>query len=321
MKKLITLFCMLVLMTGLFVQSSFAQLTGIKTIPGDYATIAAAITALNSSGVGSGGVTFNVAAGFTETASNLIITATGTSANQIVFQKSGSGANPLITAGVGVSTSLDGIIILNGADYVTFNGIDLLDPATNTTSTTRMEWGYALLKVDATNGSQNNTIKNCSITLQKLNTTSYGIYAANHTTASTTALTVTAFTGTNSYNKYYSNSIQNCYSGIYVGGYADAASPYAYYDHFNDLGGLGGNIVRNFGGSSATTYGIYTLVIMILRAEQVLLLLVMEFIFITDIIPAFLSIIILYRTQLQPLLLRVMEYPFIMPVLQELIIR
>ena len=93
-------------------QTSFSQLTGIKTIPGDYATITAAITALNSQGVGTGGVTFNVAAGYTETASNLIISATGTLANPIVFQKSGSGSDPLITAAAGVSTTLDGIIIL-----------------------------------------------------------------------------------------------------------------------------------------------------------------------------------------------------------------
>jgi hypothetical protein len=40
-----------------------AQLTGIKNIPGDYATLAAAITDLNAQGVGAGGVTFNVLAG------------------------------------------------------------------------------------------------------------------------------------------------------------------------------------------------------------------------------------------------------------------
>jgi hypothetical protein len=258
MKKLFS-FCVSIFIIGaLFVQVSFAQLTGTKTIPGNYATIAAAIIDLNAVGVGSGGVTFNIAAGYTETTCNLVITATGTASNQIIFQKSGSGANPKITAGVGIGT-MDGIILLSGADYVTFDGIDLLDPATNTTATTQMEWGFALLKVDATNGSQWNTIRNCSITLQKANTTSYGIYAANHTTASTTALTVTVFTGTNSGNRIYSNSIQNCYSGIYVGGYADATSPYAFYDHYNQIGMAGGNTIRNFGGSSVATYGIYTL--------------------------------------------------------------
>ncbi|MCX6162110.1 MAG: right-handed parallel beta-helix repeat-containing protein, partial [Ignavibacteriae bacterium] len=241
-----------------FTQSSYAQLSGTKTIPGDYATITAAITDLNTQGVGAGGVTFNVAAGFTETASNLVITATGTSANPIVFQKSGAGANPLITAGVGVGT-MDGIIKLSGADYVTFDGFNLVDPATNTTTTTQMEWGFALLKVDGTNGSQYNTIRNCSITLQKVNTASYGIYSANHTIAATTALTVTSRTGSNSGNKYYSNYIQNCYSGFWMGGYADAVVPYDYYDHFNQIGVQGGNTIRYFGGGAVTTYGIYTI--------------------------------------------------------------
>ncbi|HNA96726.1 MAG TPA: hypothetical protein PK421_05790, partial [Chitinophagaceae bacterium] len=48
-KPFLSLFAVL-----LTANSLFAQLTGIKTIPGDYATIATAITALNSSGVGAG---------------------------------------------------------------------------------------------------------------------------------------------------------------------------------------------------------------------------------------------------------------------------
>ena len=53
MKKLL-LFTISVLITS----TLFGQLTGIKTIPGTYATIAAAITDLNLLGVGAGGVTF-----------------------------------------------------------------------------------------------------------------------------------------------------------------------------------------------------------------------------------------------------------------------
>ena len=89
---------------------SRAQLTGTKTIPGDYATVEAAITDLNAQGVGSGGVTFNVAAGHTETFSDPLvgtITATGTQTDQIIFQKSGGGANPLITAALNPSFSND----------------------------------------------------------------------------------------------------------------------------------------------------------------------------------------------------------------------
>ena len=229
---------------------SYSQLTGIKTIPGDYSTIAAAITDLNSLGVGTGGVTFNVAAGYTETAANLIITATGTLANPIVFQKSGTGTNPLITASAGVSATLDGIIILKGTDYITFTSIDLTDPATNLTATTRMEWGYALLKSSATDGCQNVTISNCTITLQRLYSSSMGIFCNNHTPASATQLTVTSLSGTNSNNKFYGNTIQNVNYGIYLSGFNDVY-PYTYYDQNNDIGGTAagtGNTIQNFGG-------------------------------------------------------------------------
>lgn len=232
-------------------------LTGIKYIPGDYATIQAAISDLNTWGVGAGGVTFRVAANKVDTAANLVISTTGTSTNPIKFEKWGSGANPKIIAGTGVG-SMDAIIKFSGVSYITFDGIDLMENPSNTTTTTQMEWGYALLKVDGATGSQNNVIKNCNITLNNTNTSSVGIYSANHTISSTTSLTVTAFSGTNSNNKFFNNNINNCYTGIYVAGFADA-TPYAFYDHFNEIGVQGGNIIRNFGGSSVTTYGIYTI--------------------------------------------------------------
>jgi len=258
MKKFIWFFFAALLITGIFVQQADSQVSGTIAIPSaNYPTIRVAVDSLNAYGVGAGGVTFNVAAGYTDTTSNLTITATGTASNPIVFQKSGSGANPLLLAGVGIGT-MDGIIKLSGTDYITFNGIDLMENAANTTTTTQMEWGYAGLKVDAVNGCQNVTIRNCSITLNKTNTATYGIYFNNHTTAAVTQLTVTDFAGTNSSNKIYSNSIQNCYSGIYVSGYADGTTPYAFYDHFNQIGVLGGNIIRNFGGGTVSPSGINT---------------------------------------------------------------
>jgi len=117
-------------------------LTGTKTIPGTYPTIATAISALNTLGVGPGGVTFNVAAGYTETiTATLSLTATGTTGSPIVFQKSSVGANPLVTAystGTGTpSTAVqDGIWQLVGSDYVTISGIDLTDP----NAPTQQQW-------------------------------------------------------------------------------------------------------------------------------------------------------------------------------------
>lgn len=143
-----------------FTQNSFAQLTGVKTIPGDYATISAAVTDLNLLGVGSGGVTFNVAAGFTESiTAPITITATGTAGNTIVFQKSGAGANPLVTrtdAGTLATTALgadgDAIFRMNGTDYITFNAIDV------TASDQGIEYGYFTFKPSGTDGCQFVTI-------------------------------------------------------------------------------------------------------------------------------------------------------------------
>jgi trimeric autotransporter adhesin len=253
------LFLLVILFTSTL---GLAQLTGIKTIPGDYASVAAAITALNTSGVGIGGVTFNIAAGYAETFSSptagYITTNTGTAANQIIFQKSGSGANPVITAGIGTGT-MDAIICFNGVKYITFDGINLTESVGNVTTTTQMEWGFALLKASATQGSQNITIKNSSITLKNTNTATYGIYSNNHSTAATTQLTVTATAGQNSNNKFYGNTITNSYGGIYLSGFADATAPYAYYDQGNDIGSVTGNTINNFGGGATVEYLIYAI--------------------------------------------------------------
>lgn len=255
MKKIVLLFTAVLL----FSLTGFSQLSGIKTIPGDYPTIAAAIADLNAVGIESPGVTFEVAAGHTETFASStagLITATGTSIdNQIIFQKSGTDAKPLITAADGVSTTVDGIIVIKGGDFITFDEIDLQENSANTTATTQMEWGYAFVKESATNGAQNNTITNCTITLNKSNTNSVGIYSGNHTDANLTSLTVTALSGTNSYNKINGNTISNVFYGVYFKGYADS-TPYINFNQGAEIGITTGNNISNYGGSS-TCAGIY----------------------------------------------------------------
>ncbi|MDO7845441.1 T9SS type A sorting domain-containing protein [Hymenobacter sp. M29] len=259
---------------GLLLFGSFsaqAQLSGAKAIPGSgstgYATLTAAIADLNAQGVGPGGVTFNLAAGYTETFASPTagsITATGTAANPIVFQKSGTGANPTITAGVGTSPTLDAIIGLQAADYVTFDGLTLVDPASNANVTTQMEWGFALLKTttSAVDGCQSVVIRNCTITLQKSTVTS-GIYSNSHTATALAQVVPTTAAGTHSNNKFYGNTISGVNNGIYVGGYA-AASPYTYYDQNNEVGSIvsgttaTGNTITNYG-TTATAYGIYAI--------------------------------------------------------------
>ncbi len=249
-------------------------LSGIYTIPGSYASIQAAVTDLNTNGVGTGGATFNVTAGYSETLTAAIaLTATGTAANPIVFQKSGVGPNPVITAYAGTllassTTTIDVMWSFAGSDYVTIDGIDLLDPASNTTPTTQMEVGYGFYKASATNGANNNTIQNCVITLNRNNITavasgpranatgSVGIEVVNCLPATVgTAVTVTAVSGASSNNKFYANTIQNVSFGILLSGFA-AASPYTLADLNNDIGGISpatGNNIINFGGGAGGT--------------------------------------------------------------------
>ncbi|HET6244648.1 MAG: T9SS type A sorting domain-containing protein [Bacteroidetes bacterium] len=249
---------LLFFIASLFSLSAFAQpLSGLKNIPGDYASIALAVTSLNSNGVDAPGVTFNVTAGHTESGLIPMITATGSSAAPIVFQKAGVGNNPIITAGIGTSTTLDGIIRLSGTDYITFDGIDVQENGANTDATTRMEWGYALLKTSETDGCQYVTIKNSNITLNKAHTLSTGIYVANHTPVVTTNLVVSNVSGTSSFNKFFSNTISNVYEGIKVTGYG-TTTVINFHDVFNEIGVEGGNLITNFGGGTVASNGIYT---------------------------------------------------------------
>lgn len=244
------------LLALIFSSALFAQLTGVKSIPGDYPTIQAAIAALNSSGVGNGGVTFNVAAGHTETftsptAGRINITS-GAESRPVVFQKAGSGDNPIITASTGTGDK-DAIITFQGADYVTFDGINLTENPANTNTLTMMEWGYAVLKTSPTNGSQNITIKNCTIFLNRNNTVSVGIYSNNHTVSSFTEIPVSNASGTNSGLKVSGCTISNSYTGIYVSG----ANLQSYYDQNVHIGENGGNFITNVGGSMNIGYGIF----------------------------------------------------------------
>ncbi len=253
-----------------------AQLSGTVTVPGTYATIAAAVQDLNSQGVGSGGVIINVAAGHTETApaggiilGSAVLNAGGASssaARPVVFQKNGSGANPFITAFTPGTGTTDAIFTLAGADYVTIQHIDLRENTANTTADQQMEWGYALLKrsnIAPFDGCQHVTIMNCTITLNKSGFRAVGIYSGNHISGNTTALTITSETDAHNSILISENTIRNVMSGISLNGF-NAPAPYSLYDQ-NPL--IINNIIENFGvnvnttipGSPQTTSGVYLL--------------------------------------------------------------
>lgn len=241
-----------------------AQLNGTYSVPGSFTSISAAISSLNTSGV-NGAVTINIAAGYSETVSvggfSIFPVSGASPTSAVVFQKSGLGANPLVVGFTGTATPAsgkqDGIWSLIGADYITIDGIDLFDP--NTSNPATMEFGYGLFKASASDGCQYNVIQNCTVTLNRINSVAgtgtspagcKAIWLQNAlATSHTLQVTVTSSLGTNSYNNFYGNLLQNCNSGfVLYGNIAGGTSP---RDIGNDIGGSSsatGNTILNYGG-------------------------------------------------------------------------
>jgi hypothetical protein len=239
-----------------------AGLTGTKNIPGDYATLALAITDLNTNGVGSGGVIFNVTAVQTAPAGGYVIGGAGS-----LVLTSSSAANPITFTGNGntitafnpqtVAAINDGIIKLVGADFVTIQGFSLQENPLNTISATAAtnnmtEFGVALFYVTAADGAQNNTIQNNTISLNRTYLNTFAIYSNTRTTSTavTGSAEATAATGSNSNNKIYGNSISNVNYGIVFIG---AGTTIAAIDSGNDIGGVSaatGNTITNWGGGA-----------------------------------------------------------------------
>ncbi len=207
-----------------------SPLTGTKTIgpSGDYSNFGKAIAALNANGVGSNGVTFNVTPGTVFNETPLALTATGTPANPIVFQKNGAGANPLIiatgtgnwgptlaTQGSSFSNISDGIIVINGGDYITFDGIDV-KTAEFTAGSTAIEYGYLIRNASATDGAKNIVIKNATITMNRAYTTTVGLLQTSGSLGG--GVNATNISGANESNQYYNIQVYNSFSGIFFNG-------------------------------------------------------------------------------------------------------
>ena len=251
-KYLLLIFC------AITVSFAFSQpITGIKTIPGDYPTIASAVNMLNINGTAAPGVTFNVASGYLENGLNITLsTTTSNAAAPIVFQKAaGAAVNPKIYGSAGSAYGNDGIIIIAGSDYVTFDGIDV-NASDNT-----VDWGYALIKKNSAapfDGCQNVTIRSCNINMNRGNGNAFGIYSGNHVFANTTSLTITSATDACNNCRFYGNNISNVLFGVNLNGF-NAPSPYTLYDQNNQVGVDAPNIITNCGGgyTSSAIYAQY----------------------------------------------------------------
>jgi trimeric autotransporter adhesin len=245
-----------------FVVCASAQVTVTNpsnTTPGlaaTYTDLTSAITALNAQTAISGPVTIAVDPGNPQTAPSggYSITAllTGASAtNTVTIDGSGNtitAANPAGTAG----NLNDGFFKFIGSDFMILQNFIMNENPLNTTTAAAtnnmMEWGVALLYATSTNGAQNITVQNNTITLNRTYQNTFGIYSnSTHTAAAvTTSASATTTAGGNSGLKVYGNTISNVNNGIVVVGPTAAADA----NTGIDIGGTGGaqaNTITNFG--------------------------------------------------------------------------
>lgn len=245
---------------------AYSQLTKtICAVGCDFTTFSAAIADANAN-FPAGGVIYNVTAGETFNEPTPAdpnagcVTAQGSAgvANQITFQRSGAGANPVIVyAGVAGAGIPDSAVCIRGGDYITFNGIDV-----SSGGSTTLENGYRIVNASDVNGATNNTIQNTAITLNRAGTATVGIFQSTVTgNGNGAGVTPTAASGANSNNRYYNLTIRNVYSGIYLLGTG------TFPDQNCEIGVTGSVTANNIGdtatpndigGTAATTWGIHT---------------------------------------------------------------
>ena len=184
--------------------SPFTINNTLPTSGTNFASFTAAINWLNAASACTpitNPIVFNVSAGQTFNENTPAITQTGTAANPITFQKSGAGANPVITP-IGTAAVTDFGICISGGDYFTFDGIDI-----NTSASVLVEFGYAVRNASATNGAANNTIQNMNITMNTVPIAVVSGIVQSANSAAVGGFIPTATSGTNTNNRYYNFTI------------------------------------------------------------------------------------------------------------------
>jgi hypothetical protein len=233
--------------------SGYSQVAtnGSSGLAPTYPSLADAISALNAAVI-SAPIIIDVNADQTAPASGYIITAQGTAANTITLRGNN---NTVVASNAHLPGNfMDAIFRLEGADYLTLEQFVMMEnpSATNASDATNTvtEWGVALLASSLTNGSQNNIIRNNTISLRvsAVDRNTFGIYSnVRHSTASVLGGgDPTVFSGTNSNNKIHSNAINNVNFGISFTGSGVSGNA----DTGNELGGTlaaTGNTITEFG--------------------------------------------------------------------------
>ncbi|MFZ4768726.1 MAG: beta strand repeat-containing protein, partial [Ferruginibacter sp.] len=253
------------LMGFLFVlgtMSANAQITVTNpsnTTPGlaaTYATLDAAITDLNLQTAISGPVTITLDASNPQTSpaggySITAILAGASATNTLTIAGSGNTITAFSPQTAG--QKYDAIFKIIGGDYITIAGFTMVENAGNTVATvasnTMTEFGVALFAANTTDGAQNNTIQNNTITLSSA--TAYqnaiGIFSTSASSSTNGAQVAASIAGTNSNNKFYGNIISGVAQGLY---FLSPAQTATVFESGNDIGGA------SAGTGNTITYGI-----------------------------------------------------------------
>ncbi|MER3525235.1 MAG: hypothetical protein C4326_14625, partial [Ignavibacteria bacterium] len=230
-----------------------------------YESLSDAVADLNHRGI-SGAVTLNLTDATYDTSAlnggNIFPILLGpvagaSSTNTITIQKL-SGSATLLSTGTSsgncgnqgsttvIGTSNEPIFGLVGADFVTLRNLTLTSNAS-----TLAGRGVLVINSSATDGATNNTIRDISITLNRLNTNSIAIQQHAVTPPTNAA-------GTNSNNKYYNLTIQNVYAGVYL-----LAGSTSFFDDACEIGTtdggtttIGASTANDIGNSTFQTWGI-----------------------------------------------------------------
>ncbi|MEO6695288.1 MAG: fibronectin type III domain-containing protein [Ignavibacteria bacterium] len=169
---------------------------------------------LMSNGV-SGPVTFTVSGGTYAERSLLGPIPGVSSTNTVTYNGPVSDARVVVSA-TGTAATNDYGIALIGADFVTYNNIDVTDAGTSTAN--QIEYGYYLQTSGTSDGAQNNTVRGANILLGGGGVTpgfSHGILQS----------TVAGATQSNNGNRYLNNRVDRSDRGIAIFGLTAPALP------------------------------------------------------------------------------------------------
>ena len=243
------------LIAGVFASaklSAQATTNGGSGLATNYASLSAAISALNAATI-TAPVTITLTGPETAPAlDGYKITAIGTATNTIVI----NGGGNTVTAGAQAAGGFtDAIFKIVGGSYITINNFVMQENAANTVtavgaSNTTTEFGVGIFYSTTTTGSSHITISGNTISLNKNSQNSIGVYVTScHLYNATALASATGAAGANQSITISGNTISNVNNGIYVVG------PSAFSDYDDNLF-IYNNSISNFGSVGAISgYG------------------------------------------------------------------